>query len=200
MALSTIHQWLFLIYCSGLGGLRKKLVGRFRSKRPRADDVDYNPTTDSEAQSSVGGSISMDTEDVPHAHPDYPIDITGWTYPKRRRRGRRRKGLTGEEDDAGASRIVLGGGEERDDRGWCEEEGARGEPFIGARGKGGRWSFLAPASYTVPPINAAQRRRGDTTAGRYRRGRWSRGGEDGAVPNFPVRREDGGEDGGDGRR
>jgi hypothetical protein len=70
---------------------------------------------------------------------------------QRRRRGRRRKGLTGEEDDAGASRIVLGGGEERDDRGWCEEEGARGEPFIGARGKGG-WSFLAPASYTVPPL------------------------------------------------
>jgi hypothetical protein len=119
---------------------------------------------------------------------------------QRRGRGRRRKGLTGGEDDDGASRIVLGEGEERDGRGWCEEEGARGEPFIGVRGKGGRWSFLAPASYTVPPINAAQRRRGDTTAGRYRRGRWSRGGEDGAVPNFPVWREDGGEDGGDGRR
>jgi hypothetical protein len=26
----------------------------------------------------------MDTEDVPHTHPGYPIDITGWTYPKRR--------------------------------------------------------------------------------------------------------------------
>jgi hypothetical protein len=37
------------IYCSGLGGLRKKLVGRFKSKRPHADDADYNPTTDSEA-------------------------------------------------------------------------------------------------------------------------------------------------------
>jgi hypothetical protein len=71
---------------------------------------------------------------------------------QRRRRGRRRKGLTGEEDDDGASRIVLGEGEERDGRDWCEEEGARGEPFIGARGKGGRWSFLAPASYTVPPL------------------------------------------------
>jgi hypothetical protein len=32
------------IYCSGLGGLRKKLAGRFKSKRPRADDADYNPT------------------------------------------------------------------------------------------------------------------------------------------------------------
>ena len=35
---------------------------------------------------------------------------------------------------------------------------------------------MAPASYTEPPINVAQRRRGDTMAGRYRRGRWSRGG------------------------
>jgi hypothetical protein len=26
----------------------------------------------------------MDTEDIPHIHPDYPIDITGWTFPKRR--------------------------------------------------------------------------------------------------------------------
>jgi hypothetical protein len=72
------------IYCSGLGGLRKKLAGRFKSKRPREDDADYTPTTDSEAQSSAGGSESMDTEDIPHTHPDYPIDITGWTFPKRR--------------------------------------------------------------------------------------------------------------------
>ena len=72
------------IYCSGLGGLRKKLVGHFKSKRPRADDADYTPTTGSEAQSSAGGSVSMDTEDVPHIHPDYPIDITEWTCPKRR--------------------------------------------------------------------------------------------------------------------
>jgi hypothetical protein len=72
------------IYCSGLGGIKKKLVGRFKSKRRRADDADYNPGTDSEAQSLAGGSISMGTEDAPHAHPDYPIDVTGWTYPKRR--------------------------------------------------------------------------------------------------------------------
>jgi hypothetical protein len=72
------------IYRSGLGGLQKKLAGRFKSKRPRADDADYNPTTDSEAQSSAGGSVSMDIEDVPHTHPDYPIDITGWTFSKRR--------------------------------------------------------------------------------------------------------------------
>ena len=24
----------------------------------------------------------MDTEDAPHTHPDNPIDITGWIYPK----------------------------------------------------------------------------------------------------------------------
>jgi hypothetical protein len=24
----------------------------------------------------------LDTKDAPHSHPDYPIDITGWTYPK----------------------------------------------------------------------------------------------------------------------
>jgi hypothetical protein len=72
------------IYCSGLGGLRKKLAGRFKSKCPRADDADYNPTTNSEAQSSAGDSVSMDTEGVPRTHPNYPIDITGWTYLKRR--------------------------------------------------------------------------------------------------------------------
>jgi hypothetical protein len=116
---------------------------------------------------------------------------------QRRRRGRRRKGLTGEENDAGASRIVLGGGEERDGRGWCEEGGARGEPFIGARGRA--VELLGSGELHSAAINAAQRRRGDTTAGRYRRGRWSRG-EDGAVPNFPVRRDGRGEDGGDDRR
>jgi hypothetical protein len=26
----------------------------------------------------------MDTEDIPHIHPDYQIDITGWTFSKRR--------------------------------------------------------------------------------------------------------------------
>jgi hypothetical protein len=72
------------IYCNGLGGLRKKLADRFKSKRPRADDADYTPTTDSKAQSLAGGSVSMDTEDILHTHPDYPIDITGWTFPKRR--------------------------------------------------------------------------------------------------------------------
>jgi hypothetical protein len=71
-------------YCSGFGGLRKKLAGRFKSKRPRGDDDDYTPTTDSEAQSSAGGTESMDAEDFPHVHPDYPIDTQGWAYPKRR--------------------------------------------------------------------------------------------------------------------
>jgi hypothetical protein len=58
---------------------------------------------------------------------------------------------------------------------------------------------LAPASFTVPPLmlhSAAEGtpRRGGTgeDAGQ--------GGEDEAVPNFPVRRDGRGEDGGDGRR
>jgi hypothetical protein len=58
---------------------------------------------------------------------------------------------------------------------------------------------LAPASYTVPPLmphSAAEGtpRRGGTGEDA------DQGGGDGAVPNFPVRRDDGGEDGGDGRR
>jgi hypothetical protein len=72
-----------------------------------------------------------------HGHVRELLGSLNFLPDQRRRSGRRRKGLTGEEDDVGASRIELGEGEERDDRGWCEEEGARGEPFIGARGKGG---------------------------------------------------------------
>ena len=45
------------IYCSGLGGLKKKLAGHFKSKHHRADDADYNPATDSEAQSSAGAAF-----------------------------------------------------------------------------------------------------------------------------------------------
>jgi hypothetical protein len=55
----------------------KKLVGCFQPKHPRADDTDYNPVTNSEAQSSGSGSVSLDTEDAPHSHPDFNIDITG---------------------------------------------------------------------------------------------------------------------------
>jgi hypothetical protein len=73
---------VFIFYFSGFGGLKKKLVGRFLSKRRRADDFDYNPATDSEAQSSAGGSVSLDAEDAPHSHHDYPIDVTRWTYPR----------------------------------------------------------------------------------------------------------------------
>ena len=51
-------------------------------------------------------------------------------------------GLTGEGEDGGASRIGLGRGEEGRGRGRCEEEGARGELFIGARG--GRGGGGAP--------------------------------------------------------
>jgi hypothetical protein len=80
----TIDYWdSFICYYIGIGGLKKKLEGSFLSKHRRADDTDYNPATDNEAP-SVGGSVSLDIEDAPHTHPDYPIDIIGWTYPKRR--------------------------------------------------------------------------------------------------------------------
>jgi hypothetical protein len=74
----------FLFYFNGFGGLKKKLAGWFFSKRRRADDSDYNPATNFEAQSSTGGNVSLDAEDAPHLHLDYPIDIKGWTYPRMR--------------------------------------------------------------------------------------------------------------------
>jgi hypothetical protein len=83
------------------------------------------------------------------------------------------------------------------------EAGARkeglGASLLEAPEGRGAVELLGSGELHSAAINAAQRRRGDTTAGRYRRGRWSRG-EDGAVPNFPVRRGGRGEDGGDGRR
>ena len=81
----SIDCWdSFIFYYSSIGGLEKKLAGHFLSKRRRANDTDYNLATDPEAQSSARGSVSLDTENAPHTHPNYPIDITGWTYPKRR--------------------------------------------------------------------------------------------------------------------
>jgi hypothetical protein len=74
----------FIFYNIGFGGLTKKLAGWFLSKRHRADDRDYNSATDSDAQSLARGSVPLDIEDAPHTHPDYPIDVTGWTYPKMR--------------------------------------------------------------------------------------------------------------------
>jgi hypothetical protein len=40
---------LLYVINSGIGGLKKKLAGRFLSKRCHADDMDYNPAIDSEA-------------------------------------------------------------------------------------------------------------------------------------------------------
>jgi hypothetical protein len=119
-------------------------------------------------------------------------------------RGRERRGeeLTGEKEDDGASRIGLGRGEKGSGRGWCEEDGVRGELFIGARGRGERWSSLTPTSFPVPPLMVHS-----AAEGTLRRGGTGedagQGEEDGAVPNFPVRRGDGGEetvvkDGGEG--
>jgi hypothetical protein len=75
--------FIFCIF-SGFGGLEKKLAGQFLSKCHPANDSDYNPATDSKAQSLARGSVSLDTEEAPHPHPYYPIDITRWTYPKMR--------------------------------------------------------------------------------------------------------------------
>ena len=74
----------FICYCTVIDGPKKKLAWRFLSKRHRADDTDYSLGTDSEARSSGGGSVSLDTKDAPRSHLDFPIDITGWTYAKRR--------------------------------------------------------------------------------------------------------------------
>jgi hypothetical protein len=72
--------------------------------------------------------------------------------------------------------------------------GARGTPLLAARGEGERWSSGDASEVHNAGVNAAQRRRRDRTAGRYR-ARTRSSGEDGAVPNFPVRRGDGRGDG-----
>jgi hypothetical protein len=117
---------------------------------------------------------------------------------QRRGGGRRGGGLTGEGGDDGASRIALGRGEEESGRGRCREGGVRGSLFIGARGEGSDRARQTPVSYTAPtlmPHSAA-----DETPRRGGTGKDVGQGGDGAVPNFPVQREDGGGDGGDGRR
>jgi hypothetical protein len=73
-----------------------------------------------------------------------------------------------------------------------------GRPFYRRPREGERRSSAAPVRRTVPELMPHG---GDTRphGGGAVQGR-GRCGEDGAVPNFPVRREDGGGDGGDGRR
>jgi hypothetical protein len=60
------------------------------------------------------------------------------------------------------------------------EAGARkeglGPAFYRRPRGGGAVELLGSGELHSAAINAAQRRRGDATAGRYRRGRWSRGG------------------------
>jgi hypothetical protein len=75
LLLSWYWDYLYCVF-SELDGLKKKLARRFLSIRRRVDDSNYNPATDSETQSSARGSVSLDTKDAPHSHPDYPIDIT----------------------------------------------------------------------------------------------------------------------------
>ena len=51
---SLVIGIIYIVFFSGLGGLKKKLAGRFLSKRRRADDSDYNPATDYEANPQLG--------------------------------------------------------------------------------------------------------------------------------------------------
>jgi hypothetical protein len=51
-----------------------------------------------------------------------------------------------------------------------------GRAFYRRAREGGAVELLGSGELHSAAINAAQRRRGDATAGRYRRGRWSRGG------------------------
>jgi hypothetical protein len=65
-------------------------------------------------------------------------------------------------------------------------------PFYRRAREGERWSLTAPVSLHSAADETPRRGGTGEDAGQ--------GGEDGAVPNFPVRREDGGGDGGDGQR
>jgi hypothetical protein len=118
---------------------------------------------------------------------------------QQRGREKRGKGLTGEGEDGGASRIELGRGEERGGRGRCGEGGAWGDLFIGVRGEGSGGARRAPVRCTAPALMSHSGDDETSRRGRYR-ARTRSSGEDGAVPNFPVRRGDGrGDgDGGDG--
>jgi hypothetical protein len=59
---------------------------------------------------------------------------------------------------------------------------------------------LAPASFKVPPLMQHSAAEGTLRRGGTGEDAGQGGGEDGAVPNFPVQRDGRGEDGGDGRR
>jgi hypothetical protein len=85
VALSTIHLWLFLTSIAVVWVVfgRSLLVVSNQSALMQTMQTIIQPQTQ-RPNLQLGGSVSMDTEDVPHTHPGYPIDITGWTYPKRR--------------------------------------------------------------------------------------------------------------------
>jgi hypothetical protein len=91
-------------------------------------------------------------------------------------KGEEREGLTGEEDDDGSSAKLDSG----EGGGWWLRP-VRGRKELGRafyRRSGAKGAVELPDSGELPgaTINGAQRRRGDATAGRYWRGRWSRGG------------------------
>jgi hypothetical protein len=67
---------------------------------------------------------------------------------------------------------------------------ARGDPFICARGKGSGGARQTPMRCTAPELMPHNGDDETARRGRYR-ARTRSIGEDGAVPNFPVRRGDG---------
>jgi hypothetical protein len=122
------------------------------------------------------------------------IGLANCLLHNQRGREKRGKGLPEREKTAALPRIELGRGERGVAEAGAGQGSARGDPFIGGRGEGSSGAWRTPVRCTAPEFNAAQRRRRDRTAGRYR-ARTLSSGEDGAVPNFSVRRGDGRGDG-----
>jgi hypothetical protein len=81
----------------------------------------------------------------------------------------------------------------------CGGGGARGDLFIGARGKGSGGARRAPVRCTALALMPHSGDDETSRRGRYR-ARTRSSGEDGAVPNSPLRRGDGGDEGDGGRR
>jgi hypothetical protein len=81
----------FIFYFYGFGGLKKKLAGRFSSKRhrliislPQIQRLNHQQGAVSLWMLKMHHNVSLYAEDAPHSHLDYPIDVTGWTYPRMR--------------------------------------------------------------------------------------------------------------------
>jgi hypothetical protein len=84
---STINQWIFLIYIAVVWVVLRRSLQVVLSQSAVVQMMQIIIQLQTQRPNHQLGprdNISMNTEDAPHAHPDYPIDVTGWTYPKRR--------------------------------------------------------------------------------------------------------------------